>query len=52
MLRLLSADSAVFFIEFCAGGDSTGVYFPDPLDDYCAKLILAGAKGGIDTNLR
>lgn len=35
----------VFFIEFHAKGKSSGVFYPDHLDDFCFKLILTGLYG-------
>ena len=35
----------LFFIGFYAGGRSTGVFYPDKLDDFCFKLILTGLFG-------
>ena len=35
-------DDSTFFIKFCSGGSSTGVYFSDKLDDFCFKLVISG----------
>jgi len=32
----------VYFIDFSACESNTGVYFTNPLDDFCYKLILSG----------
>lgn len=35
----------VFFVEFHASGKSTGVFYPNQLDDFRFKLILSGLYG-------
>lgn len=35
----------VFFIEFHANAKSTGVFYVDPLDDFCFKQALVGLYG-------
>ena len=35
-------DESVITIQFSAGGASTGVYYCDPLDDFCYKLLMRG----------
>jgi hypothetical protein len=35
-------DERTVFIDFRAAGASTGVYYADPLDDFCYKLVMAG----------
>jgi hypothetical protein len=32
----------LFTIEFCAGGESTGVHYTDSLDDFCYKYLISG----------
>lgn len=32
----------IYFLKYCAGGSSTGLYYSDNLDDFCFKLILTG----------
>ncbi len=34
-------DESVFFFKFHAGGENTGVYYTDILDDFCCKLIFS-----------
>jgi hypothetical protein len=40
-------DANIFFITFYAGGESTGVYYKDPLDDLCFKRIMANLHNGV-----
>ena len=35
-------DASMFTILFSGGGNSTGVYYCDPIDDFCYKLIMSG----------
>jgi hypothetical protein len=37
-------DEDIAQITFCAKGRSTGVKYTDPVDDFCFKLIMAGAN--------
>jgi hypothetical protein len=39
-------DMSVFFITFSAGGESTGVYYRDFLDDLCFKRIMENLRNG------
>ena len=38
-------DVDVMLIKFSAGGNSTGVFYQDHLDDFCFKLIMTGLHG-------
>jgi hypothetical protein len=37
-------DDRVLAVEFDAAGKSSGVYYPDALDDFCAKLVFTGLR--------
>ena len=38
-------NDSVFLVEFYAGGESTGVFYKNQLDDFCFKLVLTGLYG-------
>lgn len=38
-------NNSIFFVEFHACGESTGVLYTEQLDDFCFKLIVAGLYG-------
>ncbi len=43
--QITQIDGDLISIKFHAAGTSTGVYYPDKLDDFCFKLIMTGLYG-------